>query len=270
MATPAELEFGQLLLVAVAIMLLVAAGLVGFVVIYQKRLLQQQLNLRQVDAAHQQALLAAIIAAQEAERERVGRDLHDDVASSIAMAKMLVDRLAATPAPPDAAALLGLAREVLGTAAEEVRAVSHDLYPAVLTRVGLLEALEYLANLCRRTGTLTVALDTYYPHPLPPAQELALYRICQELTHNVLKHAQGATHLVIRFRQHGPLLVLAVEDDGCGFVMPAPGSAAGAKAGLGLRSIGVRVEMLRARLVQHAAPGQGTHIHIELDHPAAE
>ena len=146
--------------------------------------------------------------------------------------------------------------------------MSHDLYPAVLSRVGLLEALEYLANLCRRTGTLAVECDTYYPYPLPQAQELALYRICQELTHNVMKHAQGATRLVIRFRQQGPRLVLAVEDDGCGFVMPGPGSALGAKAGLGLRSIDVRVEMLQARLVQHSAPGQGTRTHIELDHPA--
>lgn len=269
MDAPAEVDFAPLLLAGIGLMLLAAGALVLFLVAYQKRLLQQQLHLRQADAAHQQALLAAIIAAQEAERERVGRDLHDDVASSIAMAKMLVDRLATTPAPPDAAALLGLAREVLGTAAEEVRAVSHDLYPAVLTRVGLVEALEHLTNLCRRTGNLTVELDTYYPHPLPQAQELALYRICQELTHNVMKHAQGATRLVIRFRQQGPHLTLAVEDDGCGFVMPVPGSALGAKAGLGLRSIGVRVEMLQARLVQHSAPGQGTRTHIELDHPPA-
>ena len=269
MATPTELEFGQLLLAGVTIMLLAAGALVVFLATYQKRLLQQQLHLRQVDAAHQQALLAAIIAAQEAERERVGRDLHDDVASSIAMAKMLVDRLASTPAPPEAAALLGLAREVLGTAAEEVRVVSHDLYPAVLTRVGLVEALEHLANLCRRTGTLAVELDTYYPHPLPQAQELALYRICQELTQNVMKHAQDATRLVIRFRQQGPYLTLAVEDDGCGFVMPVPGSALGAQAGLGLRSIGVRVEMLQARLVQQSAPGQGTRTYIELDNPVA-
>ncbi|MFD2720693.1 sensor histidine kinase [Hymenobacter monticola] len=266
MDAPAEVTFLPLLLGGIGLLLLLAGGFVWFVVTYQRRLFQQQLQQRGTEAAHQNALLAAIITAQEAERERIGRDLHDDVASSIAMAKMLVDRLAADPPDADMPALLGLAREVLGSAVQEVRTVSHSLYPAMLARVGLVHALQHLADLSRRAETLRVEFEAHYPHPLPLVQELALYRICQELIYNSLKHAQGATLLAIRLWQHEAHLALTVDDNGCGFEAPGPPAET---AGVGLRSIAVRVEMLNARLVQHSAPGHGTQTRIELDHPAA-
>ena len=269
MDTPSEVAFAPLLLGGVMLMLLAAGGYILFLVIYQKRLLQQQLNLRVAEAAHQQQLLTAVIAAQEMERERIGRDLHDDIASSIAMAKMLVDRLASSPPADDATSLLDMAREVLSTAAAEVRTTSHNLYPAALARVGLAQSLHYLAEVCRRTDTLAVTLEVEYPHPLALAQELALYRICQELVHNALKHAKGATWLVIRLRQTGSTLTLAVEDDGCGFAPAAAGPGLPATTGVGLRSIGVRVQMLRARLHQRSVPGQGACISVEMDCSAA-
>ncbi|WP_460500678.1 histidine kinase, partial [Hymenobacter agri] len=94
MVAPPEVAFAPLLLAGIGLMLLVAGGFVWFVVSYQQRLYRQKLAQRAAEASHQQALLAAIIEAQEAERARIGRDLHDDVASSVAMAQMLVERLA--------------------------------------------------------------------------------------------------------------------------------------------------------------------------------
>ncbi|WP_201980586.1 sensor histidine kinase [Hymenobacter rubidus] len=269
MDAPTEVSFGQLLLAAIGLMLLIGGAVVVLLVTYQKRLLQQQLHLRAAEAGHQEQLLLAVIEAQEVERERIGRDLHDDVGSTVAMARMLVDRLGGTIGGDDAATLLDLAREVLGTAVDEIRSVSHSLYPALLARAGLLKALEYLAEVTRRSGSLAVVLDLHYPHPLGLAQELALYRICQELVHNTIKHARGASQLRIELHQSGPRLSLTVTDNGCGF-SPGPAAANGVPAvhaGVGLRSIGVRVDMLRARLEQQSAPNQGTRTRIELDHP---
>jgi len=265
MVAPAEVTFAPLLLGGIGLMVLVGGGFVWFVVNYQQRLYRQQLALRAAEAAHQQALLAAVIDAQEAERARIGRDLHDDVASSVAMARMLVERLATNNAADDPAVLFGLAREVLGAAVADVRSTSHQLYPASLARVGLVKALERLADLSRHSDSLAVHFEANYPHALPPAAELALYRICQELVHNALKHAHGANLLRIGLHQESTKLVLAVEDNGCGFAPAQLGVAA--PAGVGLRSIGARVQLLGARLVQYTAPGQGTRTRIELDHP---
>lgn len=246
-------------------MLLAAALLVLFVVVYQRRLLAQQLHLRTAEAAYQRQLLAAIIEAQERERERIGRDLHDGIGSTIATAKLLVNRLDGSATSPEAAGVLNLVKDIISGAVQDVRSVSHSLYPVVLSRFGLAEALQHLVDVGNEASPIAVTLDLHYPHPLALAQELALYRICQELLHNALRHAQGATRLAVALYQQGPQLVLSVEDDGCGFA-PEPVDAPAPAGGAGLRSIDVRVQLLQARLQRRTAPGQGTHTRIELDH----
>lgn len=186
MNASAEVEFGQLLMGGIGLMLLAAVALVMFVIVYQKRLLRQ----RTAEAEYQQHLLAAVIEAQERERERIGRDLHDGIGSTVATAKMLVNRLGANAIAPDATTLLGMIQEIMGTAVHDVRNISHSLYPAVLAHFGLAEALQHLVDVSNETGSLAIKLGVAYPRPLVLAQELALYRICQELIHNALKHAR--------------------------------------------------------------------------------
>jgi two-component system NarL family sensor kinase len=261
MDAPAEVEFSQLLLTGIGLMLLAAGALVVFVVTYQKRLLQQQLRLRAAEAEYQQQLLAAVIEAQEHERERIGRDLHDGIGSTIATAKMLVNRLESNQPLDNRPELFGMVKEIMSTAVHDVRSISHSLFPAVLARYGLADALQHLVDISNETGTLAIELEVDYPQPLALAQELALYRICQELIHNALKHAKGATHLDVLLRQ----LTLAVEDDGPGFD-PTHLGADGQPAtkGAGLRSIDVRVQLLQARLRQQSAPGQGVRTVVEV------
>jgi two-component system NarL family sensor kinase len=270
MDAPAEVEFGQLLLTGIGLMLLAAGALVLFVVTYQKRLLQQQLALRTAEAAYQQQLLAAVVEAQEGERERIGRELHDGIGSTISTAKMLINRLAHHQLDDNRPELFGLVTDIMTTAVHDVRSISHSLFPAVLARYGLADALQHLVDVSNETGALAIELEVDYPQPLPLAQELALYRICQELVHNALKHAKGATHLDVLLRQRGPLLTLAVEDDGCGFVASAAADATALPptTGAGLRSIDVRVQLLHARLHQHTAPGQGVRTVVEVQSPA--
>lgn len=268
MDAPAESEFVQLLVVGIGLLLLVGGALVLFVVTYQKRLLQQQLRLREAEAEYQQQLLAAVIEAQEGERERIGRDLHDGIGSTIATAKLLVNRLEHDQPADNRPELFGMVKEIMGTAVHDVRTISHSLFPAVLARYGLAEALQHLVDVSNETGTLAIELEVDYPQPLALAQELALYRICQELIHNALKHAKGATHLDVLLRQRGALLTLVVEDDGCGFDLQSGAGSQPSIKGAGLRSIDVRVQLLQARLRQEAAPGQGARTVVEVQSPA--
>lgn len=265
MATPEELTFSWLLLSAVGLMLLLGAGLVTFLMVYQRRLLAQQRRLRQTEAAYQQLLLVATIEAQEAERARIGRDLHDGIGSTIATAKLLVHRLEQISRRADNAALFEMVTDILSAAVQDTRRISHNLYPTVLSHMGLADALRNLAHTSNETGTCRLVLDVDYPAPLPLQQELALYRICQELVTNGLRHARGATRLTLSLRPRGPELVLTVQDDGCGFdraALPAGGA--------GLRSIDARVRMLGARQLSRSAPGQGTQVVIEIPRPAPE
>jgi two-component system NarL family sensor kinase len=264
MDSPTEIDFAPLLFIGIGFMLLAGVALVIFLVVYQKRLLRQQLQLHQAEAEYQQQLLAAVIEAQEHERERIGRDLHDGIGSTLATAKLLVGRLESL-ATDEASNLTITVKEILGNAVHDVRGLSHSLYPAVLDRFGLAEALQHLADVCSETNTLDVELTIDYPQPVALQQELALYRICQELIHNAQKHAQGATLLQVHLQQRGPRLSLTVADNGCGFDPAAIENTRAASGGAGLRSIEVRVQMLRARLSQQSAPGQGTCTLIEME-----
>ena len=266
MDSPTEIAFAPLLFIGIGFMLFAGASLVTFLVVYQKRLLRQQRLLHQAEAEYQQQLLAAVIEAQEIERERIGRDLHDGIGSTLATAKLLVGRLESL-ATDEASNLTLTVKEILGNAVHDVRGLSHSLYPAVLDRFGLAEALQHLADVCNETSTLDVELAIDYPWPLALSQELALYRICQELIHNAQKHAQGATVLQVELRQHSTGLTLTVQDDGCGFDLAALDATRPASGGAGLRSMEVRVQMLRARLSQQSAPGQGTRTLIEMEAP---
>ena len=268
MDAPAETEFVQLLVVGIGLLLLVGGALVLFVVTYQKRLLRQQLHQRETEAEYQQQLLAAVIEAQEHERERIGRDLHDGIGATLATTRLLMGRLESNSQPAadtEETDLFGMVNELMGTAVHDVRSISHSLFPAVLARYGLAEALQHLVDVSNETGALDVALEVDYPQPLAMPQELALYRICQELIHNALKHAKGATHLDVLLRQRGPLLTLVVEDDGCGLDPTHLGpDGKPLTKGAGLRSIDVRVQMLQARLRQESEPGQGLRTLVEL------
>jgi signal transduction histidine kinase len=268
MAEPTEVTFGQLLLGGIAFMLLAGGALVLFVAVYQKRLLQQHVQLQLAEAAHRHQVLLAIIEAQEGERERMGQDLHDGIGSTLATAKMLVSQLSKPPLVESAPELIPLLEELMSAAVQDVRNVSHDLYPAVLARYGLAEAVQHLVDVSNEAGTVAVALEVDYPQPLALAQELALYRIAQELVHNALKHAKGATRIAVGLRAEGNALTLSVADDGCGFPAQAVGAGAPVNRGAGLRSIEVRVQMLQARLHQQSAPGQGTRTTIVLPLPS--
>ena len=267
MDSPTEINFATLLFIGIGFMLLAGGLLVAFLIVYQKRLLRQQQQLHRAEAEYQQQLLSAVIEAQELERERIGRDLHDGIGSTLATAKLLVGRLE-TLATGEAANLTITVKEILGNAVHDVRGLSHSLYPAVLDRFGLAEALQHLADVCSETNTLDVELTIDYQRPVALQQELALYRICQELIHNAQKHAQGATMLQVHLQQHATGLQLRVEDNGCGFDVAALETTRAISGGAGLRSIEVRVQMLRARLSQHSAPGQGTRTLIEMETPA--
>lgn len=266
MANPAEVTFGQLLFGGIGFMLLAGSTLLAFLLTYQKRLIMEQMQTRAAEASHQQQLLTAIIEAQEGERERIGQDLHDGIGSTLAMVKLLASRLGTLPPAENQPTLVGHIEQLVGAAVQDVRSISHSLYPVVLARFGLAEALQHLVDVCNETGKLPISLDVHYARPLSLTQELALYRICQELINNALKHAKGATRLAVGLRQQGERLTLTVEDNGCGFPQPSNGPASSAEAGwgAGLRSIGVRVQMLRAQLQRQSVPGAGSCTTVEL------
>lgn len=213
-----------------------------------------------------------LIKAQETERQRIARELHDDVGQHLSLARMGLERLLAAKEPlPEAASgeVLRDSSARLGAAIASLRNLACDLLPPVLDRLGLAEAA---AALCRdtaaRTGLsvdfsadglerLAVGFDT----------ALAVYRVLQEALANACRHGRG-TRIVARLVASHPLLLLRVADDGQGFDPEARLPEALGEKRMGLWSMGERVRLLGGRLTIRSRPGHGTRIKAEI--PLAE
>jgi two-component system, NarL family, sensor histidine kinase UhpB len=186
------------------------------------------------------------IEAQEAERARIGRELHDEVGQALTGVALELQ-----------AGELGAAREALRAASDGVREVTRGLRPEALDDFGLRGALVALAtSLADRTGVRVVReLPPALP-PLPPESELVVYRVVQEALTNVARHA-GAENVTVRVRPVDGRLEVAVVDDGFG--------REDAPEGTGIQGMRERALLIGARLtVMRAADGHGTEVRLEV------
>jgi signal transduction histidine kinase len=190
---------------------------------------------------------ARIIAAADAERRRIERDLHDGaqqrlVALSL-MLGMAESRLASDPAA--VAPLIAQAREEVSLAVQELRELASGIHPALLSERGLGPALEALAA----RAPVPTTVEGIPDERLPPPVESAAYFVTAEALTNVAKYANADSAMVAVAVEHGRLR-LTVSDDGTGGADPTAGS--------GLRGLRDRVEALDGRLDVESPLGHGT------------
>jgi signal transduction histidine kinase len=203
-----------------------------------------------------------IIEAQEAERLRVARELHDGVNQLIASAKMRLRKLEDNILSPNPVAREMLARcnELLVQALEENRRIAYGLRPADLDELGLAAACRNLIQELRLRSNLSVRCDVArLRRRLPPSVELDLFRIAQEAVSNSEKHARAKT-IRLRLAPRGGAVLLSIQDDGRGFDLKEPRSGKGKRRGLGLTNMRERAAALGGTCEVACAPGQGTTI----------
>ncbi|HET7488877.1 MAG TPA: GAF domain-containing sensor histidine kinase [Acidimicrobiales bacterium] len=207
-------------------------------------------------ARSRQALLAEVIAAQEAERARVARDLHDDVGqalTSVLLGLRLVE---------DAGPYIEELRELVADALRRTRELAFELRPTVLDDIGLTAALERLTQAVGARAALPVGLAVTgldAGERLDPAVETVVYRVAQEALTNVVRHAAASEASVTV--AVGPARVrVLVEDDGAGFEPrhPPPGGH------LGIEGMHERVALVGGTLQILSEPGRGTTVVAEL------
>ena len=220
--------------------------------------------------ALQRRLLQGVIQAQEDERRRVARELHDDVGQALA-ALVLVLGVIAEALPAEGAARERQILEDATVMAENMmsglRRVIADLRPPVLDDLGLVPALRRLANdLQERSGVAAAVQADETIGRLPPEVELTLFRVAQEALANVGKHAQ-AHHATIVLRQDPGQIVLRIQDDGRGLPEgAAPAWTAASHDGdhFGLLGMQERVALLNGTFRVEGAPQRGTMVTVEL------
>ena len=211
-------------------------------------------------------LLAHTIGAQEAERSRVSRDLHDDVGQALTSVllgiKLVEDSLnAARVDLDDVRGRSAELRELVADALRRARELAFDLRPTVLDDVGLAPALERLsADIAQRSGLrVELAVGLRANERLAPETETVLYRVVQEAFTNIVRHAQAST-VSVAVTGLGERVRTQIDDDGVGFdasSRPGPGH-------LGVVGMEERAYLVGGTVTVTSAPGEGTIVQIEV------
>ncbi len=210
-------------------------------------------------------LLSMTISAQEEERRRLARELHDDTAQSIAsiLVGMAALRDSLPPGQERVREMLERAMAQGSRALAEMRRVIMDLRPSALDDLGFIPAVRAYAE--ERLGSSGVKLEFQVsgePRRLHPPVETALFRILQEGVSNVVKHS-GATRARITVSFDDGVLEASVEDNGRGFD-PAHVAGGDGLGGVGLEGMRERADLVGAKLEIASQPGSGTRLHVHM------
>jgi signal transduction histidine kinase len=255
----------DVLILGIGGMLLFAIGIIVFVLFHQRRVIRYQLNLQELREEQQKQLLQAAIESEEKERKRIAGDLHDEIGGSLSTVRLYLLQASKKNSPEEIALTASNANKLLDDIIQKIRQLSHQLSPETLLDFGLQEAL---ANLCRKisaSGALAMSCHNDVPIPrFQPARELATYRIVQELTNNILKHAE-ASEISLKLSPLSQKIQIILEDNGKGFGQKEFEEMKHSPSGLGLKNIQSRIHILNASIIfTKKKSGKGTVIVIEV------
>jgi two-component system, NarL family, sensor histidine kinase UhpB len=212
--------------------------------------------LDRLESARREASRTAL-AAQEAERLRVARELHDEIGQSLTAVTIQAER-AADGEPELAADALRRVADAVRDSLDEVRRIARELRPEALDDLGLVNALIALCTRIGAQGSLRVARDLQGKLPLlSPDVELVVYRIAQEGLTNALRHSD-ARSATVSLKADAETLTLRVVDDGKGMPAQPPGGTAGI-AGMRERAL-----LVGGRLSIQSRPDQGTEVRLTI------
>jgi len=249
------------LFILLILTVLIASGISG-VLFYRKKQAQVQLKHEAEIAAQRDIRARAIIEAEEKERRRIAQDLHDGVGQILSAAKLNLSSLGSTirtgsQAEKDA---LENTLALIDDSVKEVRAVSHNMMPNTLIKLGLASAIREFITRLGSFPNLKIDLEIVgLDKRLEESKEMALYRAIQEIVNNIIKHAK-ANKIGIQLIRHEKELSVVIEDNGVGF----DSDKINEFEGIGLKNILSRIEFINGEVHFDSVPGRGTTVLIDL------
>lgn len=226
-----------------ALIVLIIVLVLAFLISYQKKIVTQKLHIQQAEVEHRQKLLNATIEVQEKERKRIASDLHDDIGSLLSTMKLNLNYLKKAKHEEEREKVLDQTFDMVKDGLANVRRISYDLLPPTLARLGLWEALKELANRLNDSEqvSLSFTMDGTDDLRLSEREELAVFRVVQELISNTLHHS-GAQKIELNVNASNAALTLNYKDDGSGF------SDAEQVGGLGMTNMQSRIGSIKGSM----------------------
>lgn len=225
--------------------------------IFKIRETSHQRKLEAQKRENQRIRFSEVVQAQEEERTRIARDLHDGLGHLIAAIKLNTSALEVSD--EQNRKILGHAGTIIDQASKEVRQISHRLMPQSLSDLGLEESIQELAHRINESGKIKVEILTTSEIWVEQQMAIGIYRIVQEVMNNALKHAQ-ASIFSIQYGIENEMFTLILMDNGKGFDIEQIEKS----AGIGWKNIRSRVELLNGRMQLESKLGVGTKVEVQI------
>lgn len=237
--------------------MLMAFSVVFFVLLYRRKMLENQLKMQEVENQHQQDMLSETLKSQEEERNRLGTELHDGVGAMLSSIKLNLQVAKRKEDVKSLDPVLGHLDEAI----TQVRSISHQMMPIILKKYGLKHAIEDLFEKIS-SAELDASIQRWNDVQLKDQTSLMLYRIVQELVNNSIKHSEAATihfsHVITENELH-----VEYADNGKGY----PDHILKNSDGMGLLNIKNRSQAIDATLTFSNGENRGSKVNLVIALP---
>ncbi|MDI3322588.1 tetratricopeptide repeat-containing sensor histidine kinase [Pinibacter soli] len=246
----------------IGVIVLITIGLMIIFLLWQRNNLhKQKLQQEKINSFNKQIeieKLNAAISGEERERTRIARDLHDGIGGMLAVSKMNFE-ISRQNVEAQHREDFQDGIKLLEQAASELRKTAHNMMPQILLEEGLVDAVKYFCDGVAKSNAPDISFQIFgTPKKFAPEFELAIYRIVQELIHNVIRHAD-AKNAIVQFNFHETSFTVTVEDDGIGM-----STEEGIK-GMGMRSIQDRITTNHGTISIESRKNEGTSVYLEFE-----
>ncbi|HMJ48756.1 MAG TPA: ATP-binding protein [Ferruginibacter sp.] len=230
-------------------MIILAIGIIAFVIMHQRKVIQYHIQMKKMEAEKQQIFLNASIRFQEEERQRIAADLHDDAGPLLATARLYLNENLVNQEKAHQLQSILSAKQIIDDAILLIRNISHSLMPPTLKNFGLESATTDLFQKISGSGFLNASARFHdYRERLKVEQELLVFRIIQELVNNIIKHSNaGFIHLTQNANNNS--IYIRLHHDGRGIVQSEFDKLNHSSQGLGLKNIASRMKVLNGRIL---------------------
>jgi two-component system NarL family sensor kinase len=247
-------------------MLVLAIGLVVFIVFHQRRVIRYQMQLQKMEDEQQKILLNASIRWQEEERQRIAADLHDDAGPLLATARLYLNENLVHQDINTQLQSIYNAKQIIDDTIQLIRNISHSLMPPTLKNFGLESAVNDLFQKISGSGSLNASCRFHdYRTRMKPEQELLVFRVIQELVNNILKHSNASFIHITQNYQDGKFFI-RIHHDGRGITQNDFDKLNKSAMGLGLKNIQSRIRVLHGGITFEKDISQ-TYFKVTLDIP---
>lgn len=254
----------ELIVIGCLGMFILAGGMVSFVALYQKKVLQQKNALQEAENKFQKELLTATIQVEEAEREKIAKNIHDDVGTSLNVIRLHLTKISRNAGNKELSeSVVKESMGILENSIEQVRGIARDLMPPTLVKLGFEKGVAELFRQVNTSGQMEIAASfNFNGKRFDTRTELHLYRIVQEMLNNIIKHS-GAKALNVEGKMDQEKSEIIFWYNGKGLTKESAMELMKDGKGVGLKSMQSRAQIIGGA-IEYSAEKERSVIKIEI------